>query len=133
MKKSKIGLIRHGETDWNKAKRSQGHSDIPLNHAGKQQAHRVGERLTNETWDLIYSSDLQRAQQTAEIIQQYTNLPHYIDPRLRERHGGKIEGTTETERIKKWGEAWQTLDLGIETDEQINERGLSFFDRNSDV
>lgn len=126
MKISKIGLIRHGETDWNKDQRSQGHSDIPLNVIGKQQAHRVGKRLAIEPWDLIYSSDLQRAYQTAEIIQQYIDLPHHTDPRLRERHGGQIEGTTEKERIRKWGESWETLDLGIESDEQINERGLGF-------
>lgn len=123
-----IGLVRHGQTVWNELGRAQGHSDIPLNGEGRKQAHLLGERLALESWDFIYSSDLSRAKETAEIINVYTNLPHEIDLRLRERHGGLIEGTVEEERIKKWGEKWRTLDLGVESNESMSERGLSFLD-----
>lgn len=123
-----LGLVRHGQTAWNELGRAQGHSDIPLNETGKRQANLIGKRLRTENWDLIFSSDLLRAKDTANIIAQHIDLPHFTDQRLRERHGGLIEGTTEDERIKKWGEAWRSLDLGIETGEQMNERGLSFLE-----
>ncbi|MEK1831722.1 histidine phosphatase family protein [Priestia megaterium] len=61
-------LIRHGQTDWNKNKLIQGHADIPLNEAGKQQAKRVAERFRDIHIDVIYTSDLLRAQETAREI-----------------------------------------------------------------
>jgi|SRR5690625_4609496 len=124
----RIGFVRHGQTKWNEAGRAQGHSDIPLNMTGKREAHLIGKRLAQEDWDLVFSSDLLRAKNTAEIIVQQKHLPHIIDERLRERHGGKIEGTTEAERIEKWGESWRSLNLGIETGEQMSERGLDFLE-----
>ena len=123
-----IGLVRHGQTSWNELGRAQGHSDIPLNDFGEKQANMIGKRLATENWELIFSSDLLRAKSTAEIIAKHTNLPHFTDQRLRERHGGLIEGTTEKERIKKWGEQWRSLDLGVESGDQMSERGLSFLE-----
>lgn len=121
-----IGFIRHGITDWNIEKRVQGHTDIPLNETGRMQALALAERLRDENWDLIYSSDLSRAKETAEIIAEVLGLSVKTDNRLREMACGEIEGTTLEERLSKWGSHWKALSLGIESKESIVSRGLSF-------
>ena len=122
-----IGLVRHGITDWNIQGIAQGSADIPLNETGRQQAEALAERLSREEeWDLIISSDLSRAKETAEIIGKQLHLPvSHFDTRLRERNGGKIEGTTEQERLKKWGADWRKLDLAMESREDAADRGVS--------
>jgi len=103
----KILLIRHGQTDWNLAQRFQGQSDIPLNETGHKQAHALANRLSAETFDAVYSSDLQRATETAKII--CTSQIH-PDPRLREVHFGDWEGLTYDEIKAKHPEtlaAWE--------------------------
>ncbi|MDQ0178057.1 histidine phosphatase family protein [Bacillus chungangensis] len=125
----KIGIIRHGSTSWNKEGRAQGSSDIPLDEDGLTAAYRLAERLSHENWNVIYSSPLLRAKQTAEAIEEKIGTGNIIyDARLCEVAGGKIEGTTEKERIQKWGKDWRTLDLGIEEVEHVIARGLSFID-----
>lgn len=120
-----IGFVRHGVTAWNKEGRAQGSSDIPLDEEGFDMAARVADRLANEQWDIIYSSQQLRAKQTAEVIaHKMGNLEVRIDSRLREVGGGKIEGTTEAERIEKWGEGWRQLDMGFEPPELILQRGM---------
>ncbi|WP_337589424.1 histidine phosphatase family protein [Paenibacillus contaminans] len=121
-----IGLVRHGITDWNIEKRVQGHSDIPLNDTGRKQSCALAKRLMNVKWEYIYSSDLSRAKETADIIGQSLGLTVKTDERLREMHCGEIEGTTLDERIIKWGSTWEKLELGIENDEAIIDRGMSF-------
>jgi 2,3-bisphosphoglycerate-dependent phosphoglycerate mutase len=123
-----IGFIRHGTTAWNKERRAQGSSDIPLDEEGVIQAEQVAERLSVEKWDVIYSSDLSRARQTAEAIANKTGMPLQLDSRLRELSGGLIEGTTEEERINKWGSKWRQFDLGMETQESLIARGTSFME-----
>lgn len=118
-----IGLIRHGITDWNVQNRWQGHSDIPLNEQGIAQAQAVARRFEGEHWDVIVSSDLSRARDTGEMIGQAINREVFIEPRLRERFCGEIEGTTEPERLAKWGPEWTKLDLGFESDESLSSRG----------
>ncbi|MEO2258808.1 histidine phosphatase family protein [Paenibacillus amylolyticus] len=118
-----LGLIRHGVTDWNDEYRTQGHSDIPLNERGRQQAELLSKRIGTEHWDYIYSSDLSRALATAEIIGKIKNIEVKIDPRLREMNCGLIEGTTEQERVNRWGYGWFRLDLGIESNDEIVKRG----------
>ncbi|WNB93216.1 histidine phosphatase family protein [Bacillus sp. NEB1478] len=117
-----IGFIRHGETDWNIEKRAQGCIDIPLNDQGKQQAFAVAERCKNENWDIIYTSPLSRAFHTANAIAEQTGLSLIIDERLREISFGDTEGTTEAERVEKWGEEWKTLELGREKNEEADTR-----------
>ena len=63
-----IYLIRHGETDWNQDKRIQGQTDIPLNARGRRQAEALAGRLSTVSLEMIYTSDLTRARETAEII-----------------------------------------------------------------
>lgn len=122
-----IGLVRHGITDWNIQGIAQGSSDVPLNRTGRQQAEALANRLSaEEGWDLIISSDLARAKETAEIIGRKLQLPvSHFDTRLRERSGGKIEGTTEEQRLEKWGTDWRKLDLAMENLDEAAGRGLA--------
>src|SRR5699024_156997 len=123
---TKIGFIRHGCTDWNKDRRAQGHTDIPLCEEGYVQAEKLANRLAGETWNVIYSSDLKRAKQTAETIaKRIKDIDIHLDARLRERHGGQIEGTRVEERVEKWGENWIGLDLGMKTGEEIIAGGMA--------
>jgi alpha-ribazole phosphatase len=85
-------LIRHGQTNWNLEQRFQGQSDIPLNETGRKQAQSLAERLAAEHFDAIYSSDLQRATETANIITQMSGCKP--DLRLREVNFGDWEGLT---------------------------------------
>jgi broad specificity phosphatase PhoE len=90
-------LVRHGETDWNAQHRWQGHSDTPLNAAGRNQAGVLAGELKRV--DAVYSSDLARARETAEILAERIGLEVRLDPRLRERGFGAWEGLT-TEEIE---------------------------------
>ncbi|SEM68474.1 Broad specificity phosphatase PhoE [Paenisporosarcina quisquiliarum] len=123
-----IGLVRHGITDWNVLGRAQGISDIPLNNLGKQQASALANRLVlEEGWDVIVTSDLARAKETGQIIAAKLNLSiNVFDKRIREINCGEIEGTTEEERLKKWGSNWRELDLGIEKFSDVSDRGYEF-------
>ncbi|MFF2753101.1 histidine phosphatase family protein [Psychrobacillus sp. NPDC058041] len=125
-----VGLIRHGITEWNELRRAQGISDIPLNQIGIKQAQALADRLSlEEKWDVIISSDLSRAKETAQIIVNKLNLPISIyDQRIREINCGEIEGTTEEERIQKWGTNWRELDLGLEKFEEVAKRGFRFLE-----
>lgn len=87
-------FIRHGQTDWNLERRMQGHTDIPLNQTGIDQAHRAAELFDKVQIDVIVSSPLSRAYKTAEIIAARKNLEIISEPLLRERHFGKFEGRT---------------------------------------
>ncbi|WP_371933428.1 histidine phosphatase family protein [Halobacillus litoralis] len=111
-----------------KKKRAQGSSDIPLDEEGKADARKLAERLHKETWDVLYSSPLKRAKQTAEFISGKVGLTIQFDSRIEEASGGQIEGTTEPERIERWGEDWRSKELGIETPESVVSRGMSFVD-----
>ncbi|UOQ45989.1 histidine phosphatase family protein [Halobacillus salinarum] len=120
-----IGFIRHGSTFWNKIGRAQGSMNIPLDDEGKDHACLLANRLKGEKWEYLISSDLLRAVQTAEIIAELNpHLSLIQDKRLREIDGGKIEGTTEEERVQRWGKDWRTLDLGREDTSSVVERGM---------
>lgn len=124
-----IGFVRHGVTAWNKEGRAQGNTDIPLDEEGIHMAERAATRIQNEEWDVIYTSPLIRAKKTAEIIaQKYPRVDFYEDKRLGEIGGGIIEGTTEEERLAKWGPAWRDLELGFEAEDVIISRGMSFIE-----
>lgn len=85
-------LIRHGETDFNRQLRFQGHVDVPLNAAGQSQAQRLAERLAGEPLDAVVSSDLQRARATAEPLLQRRGGTARLDPLWREQAFGVLEG-----------------------------------------
>jgi probable phosphoglycerate mutase len=120
-----FGIVRHGVTDWNQQGRAQGQRDVPLNIDGFKQAELLGDRFSQESWDYIYSSDLSRAKATAEQIATALGMQVTgIDPRLREKTHGRLDGTTIEERIVLWGENWKELDHNEESDEQMLARSL---------
>lgn len=87
-----LWFIRHGESTWNEERRFQGQSNPPLSSTGLKQAHALRERLAKSamTFDAVYSSDLDRAIQTAKIASPQSNI--VIDTRIRERKLGILEG-----------------------------------------
>jgi broad specificity phosphatase PhoE len=99
-----ILLARHGETDWNRDGRWQGHSNTSLNRRGKEQARKLAEELSEEI-DVVYSSDLARARETAEIVAGRLGLDVSVDERLRERGFGSWEGLTRPEIEERDAEA----------------------------
>ncbi|MGD8583965.1 MAG: histidine phosphatase family protein [Chloroflexota bacterium] len=113
MTKTTILLIRHGQTDWNVIKRSQGHLDIPLNQVGRRQSELLAQRLSGWPVNAVYSSDLSRASETASIIGRALGLVPFLDSDLRERHGGIFQGYTGEKLKEKYPEALQAfLDHG---------------------
>jgi probable phosphoglycerate mutase len=87
-------LVRHGETEWNRIRRIQGISDIPLNETGRAQAAALGDILAAHSFDLLVSSPLSRALETASIIAQRLAMPKpLIIPDLIERNYGEAEGS----------------------------------------
>ena len=87
-------LVRHGETDWNAERRWQGHADVPLNERGREQARALAEQLAGDSIDAIYSSDLSRARDTADIVGTRLGVPVVVDADLREIDVGAVEGLT---------------------------------------
>ncbi len=85
-------LIRHGETEWNRDRRFQGHGDSNLTDKGRAQTDALGQRLIATRFDRLISSDLGRARETAAIIARHTGHVVETDQRLRERHYGVLEG-----------------------------------------
>lgn len=102
-------LVRHGETAWNVEGRIQGHLDIPLNDIGLAQADAVGRRLSGETFDAIYSSDLIRAYRTASPVVTNPDRDVVRDQRLRERHLGVLQGLTGAEAAARQPAAWKAF------------------------
>ena len=92
-----ILLARHGETDWNREGRFQGWADPALNAAGREQARRLAEQLRDTPFDAVYSSDLRRAHETAQIVAAPHRVPVVTDPGLREIDVGSWSGLTRAE------------------------------------
>jgi len=89
---TEIFIVRHGQTDWNLEGRIQGNLDIPLNFTGIRQSKVFAESIIAEHYDAVFSSDLQRAIQTARIIADWLQIPVISDMRLREVNHGAWEG-----------------------------------------
>ncbi|MBE5945007.1 MAG: histidine phosphatase family protein [Lachnospiraceae bacterium] len=87
-----IYIVRHGQTMWNKEKRLQGSVDIELNDNGKELAIITGQNLMDTTIDIIYSSPLKRAHETARLIRNGRDINIITDDRLRELNFGSMEG-----------------------------------------
>jgi broad specificity phosphatase PhoE len=126
-------LIRHGETDWNVEGRWQGHADVPLNKRGLQQAAQIAQQLAGAGLAAIYSSDLQRAQATAQALSAASGLPVQTDPRLREINQGEWQGLLAEEVEARYGEILRLRRLdpleagppGGETVKQVLERVIA--------
>ncbi|EEC83737.1 hypothetical protein OsI_29592 [Oryza sativa Indica Group] len=122
---TEVVVVRHGETAWNASRIIQGHLDVELNEIGRQQAVAVARRLSNEAKPAaIYSSDLKRAAETAEIIAKACSLPNVVfDPALRERHIGDLQGLKYEDAGKEKPEAYRAF-LSHKRNRQIP--GLGF-------
>jgi 2,3-bisphosphoglycerate-dependent phosphoglycerate mutase len=113
---TQVLFIRHGETDWNRIKRIQGHIDIPLSEHGLLQAEQLAARLAHEKIDAVYSSDLQRAMQTARPFADALGLDLNLNEGLRERFYGAFQGLDSDEINEKFPAEyveWQTRDPGF--------------------
>ncbi|MCX5067072.1 histidine phosphatase family protein [Micromonospora lupini] len=103
---TRLIVWRHGNTDWNAANRVQGHSDVPLNELGRDQARAAAPLLASLRPDAIVSSDLSRATETAAALAALTGLPVRTDARLRERHFGQWQGLHLTEVAERFGDEY---------------------------
>ncbi len=97
----RLCIVRHGETDWNVARRIQGHVDIPLNATGLGQATATASGIANHEFAAIYSSDLMRAMQTAQAVARSQALAVLPEPGLRERHFGSMQGMNYDEMLER--------------------------------
>lgn len=109
-----ILLARHGESDWNRARRWQGHADRPLTGLGRQQARDLADRLADTELDAIYSSDLQRARETAEIVARAQGLEVTPLRDLREVDVGSWSGLTRSDAEQRFPEAYARWLVGGE-------------------
>lgn len=130
---TKIILIRHGLTQWNRNFRYQGQTDVPLAEEGMLQAEKAAVRLAAEQVGAVYASDLGRASQTAQIIAQRHNLPVFLLPGLREVNFGRWEGKTYQEVKEEYADClnnWfscpgEIVIPGGETFQQVKERAYA--------
>ena len=128
---TRLILVRHGATDWNREGRYQGHSDTPLNAEGISQAQCLVDLLRSDRISQVVSSDLRRASVTAQILAEGLRLaPPRIDPRLREIDLGEWEGRLATEIAEDDAQAWDARNQnpaevgapGGETTRQVAQR-----------
>lgn len=113
-----IHLVRHGETDWNRELRWQGHHDTPLNARGREQARALAESLAGAPIAAVYSSDLRRASDTAEIVAGRLKLAVHVHASLRELDVGNWAGQTLAELRARYP-------APVSRWEQTGERGWS--------
>ena len=101
-------LLRHGQSVWNAANKFTGWTDVGLSPKGEEEATQAGHDLAQITFDIIYTSDLKRAQRTAEIAMSFNSSsnspPTITDWRLNERHYGDLQGLNKDETREKYGD-----------------------------
>jgi broad specificity phosphatase PhoE len=134
-----VYLVRHGLTDWNRERRFQGHLDVYLSPEGLAQAQALADWLTPppHRFSAIYTSDLARARQTAQIIGHALGLQPVLAPPLREIHCGDWQGLSVAEieerypgKLKEWHDSIQSFTLpgaGGESIPQVQARIYSFY------
>lgn len=130
-----IYIVRHGQTDWNVKRITQGSTDILLNEEGEKQARNFANDFKDIKFDAIFSSDLVRAKKTAEIIALEKKLAVDTSKLLRERRYGRFEGKPR-EEMNEARKIWMNLDRQqrltfrpdkkYETDEEITSRLITF-------
>jgi alpha-ribazole phosphatase len=126
-------LIRHGQTEWNVSGKYTGQSDIPLNDTGRLQSQQLIEKLKDSPPDVVITSDLMRARETAEILAAPFNLPVQTDARLREINQGIWEGMAFSDIKAKYAAEFaarqdnplEVAPPGGETLRQVKERVLT--------
>lgn len=125
---TRLCLIRHGETAWNAERRLQGHTDIPLNKRGEVQARQMAKALKEIqlAFDVLYTSDLKRAADTANAIVELFGVEAKIEDGFRERHFGALQGLSISEAPLLRPDIWQAhtsrdLDHDLEGGESIHQ------------
>jgi broad specificity phosphatase PhoE len=130
-KPTRFGLLRHAPTEWNQQKRIQGQTDSPLIPAGRARAAAWGKQLNGYAWDRIIASDLGRASDTADLVNQALEVSCTKETRLREQDWGAWTGKTIKEAEKAYrgreaervGEGWAFCPPGGESRRTVRERG----------
>jgi broad specificity phosphatase PhoE len=131
---TRIILVRHGQTEWNRVERFRGRADVPLNETGLAQAEATGKRVASEWQPMaVYSSLLSRAVKTAEAIARHFNLPVQIHDGLADIDYGQWQGLTPDEAQERWPDihhAWYDLPNtaripGGETLDELRARGMA--------
>ncbi len=129
MQHVEIWMVRHGQTDHNAHRRLSGWTDVALTELGRRQARALKKHIENQSFDNVWSSDLDRAKETSQLA---WGRCVNIDTRLREIHFGLLEGLDFDELDKKDQDALLGFDRfgapGGETIEQLNERVTRFLD-----
>ncbi|MBW1690105.1 MAG: hypothetical protein DRG87_01890 [Deltaproteobacteria bacterium] len=134
----RILLVRHGETDWNKVRRFQGRSDVPLNRTGRNQAHALALALRHEPIAAIYSSPLLRALETAQIIKAFhASAPLFQAEGLAEMDLGDFEGMPAqqwAEEYPDFRKAWLETPLSVtmpggESLQEVQARAMDTLER----
>lgn len=135
----KLVLVRHGQSQWNLENRFTGWVDVPITPLGENEAHRAGKELKGIKFDVAFTSELKRAQQTLGIILEeigQKDLPVKKDKALNERHYGDLQGLDKAETAKKYGDAqvhiWRrSFDVQPPNGESLKDtaaRTLPYFD-----
>lgn len=129
---TRVLVVRHGQSEWNALGKWQGQADPPLTTLGRLQARRAGALLASEcpTFDLVISSDLERASVTADLLAEVVRCTNRrVDPRWRENDAGEWQGLTRSEIQTAWP-GWLEADRrppGFETAESTQARAMSAF------
>jgi broad specificity phosphatase PhoE len=130
---TRIFLVRHGETEWNRTKRAQGLADVDLNEQGRRQAEATAARLASEPVDAVYASDLARARDTAVPIAERHGLSVVEDPDFREIDQGEWTGLSADEIWSRWpdlrGARHHSRRPGGESPAQVRARNLAALQR----
>jgi uncharacterized phosphatase len=121
-----LGLLRHGQTDWNIDLRLQGSTDIPLNDTGRAQALLAASTLNREDWDVILASPLSRAKDTADIVALELGMNVVVVPELIERSFGVAEGLDHA----SWRKLYESHVVieGLESLEDLRTRTVQLLD-----
>jgi len=109
---TRLIFIRHAQSTWNEVRRWQGHANPPLAENGRRQATLLAQRLAKWKIDCLYTSDLARAAETAEIVGAALGITPILDPLWRERGFGALEGLTSEEIAVQFPEAWASRMVG---------------------
>lgn len=135
----KLIIVRHGQSIWNLQDRFTGWVDVPLTEKGRQEAKDAGERLREHPFDVAYTSDLQRAQVTLDIILQTSghDVPVIRNRALNERAYGDLEGLNKSRTVEKYGpelvKIWRrSFDIPPPNGESLKDtaaRTIPFFER----
>lgn len=123
---SRVVLLRHGETEWNRTGRTQGWAPVPLNDRGREQARAAGEHLaTAYDVDRIVASDLERTRETTALVAENVDAPVTHDDAWRERHLGVFQGLLGEDLAERFPE-FALAEHGREAAERTPEGGESF-------